>query len=434
MARLTLGLVAALLLGGAGLAAWQVLGERRLIARVALTAPDPFTIPDQPGEWRGKIDYSGLDRDLRRLMLRPEMAGLAVAVVEAGELRFVGTYGMADRSTGAPVTPQTLFRWASVSKTATGMLAAKLSAEGAIDLNQPLSRSRTSLRLPGGAEARLTLAQLLAQQSGLTKNAFDERLEDGQDPAIIRASLATAPLQCLPGTCYTYQNIAFDAASEILGGAAGGDFANAVTQRLFRPLGMASTGFGMAQLTSAASWARPHHLDRVTPLSEAYWRVPAAAGIDSNIVDFALWMQAAMGMRPEVLPAPVRQLAMQPRVATDRPYSGALARSLTNARYGLGWRSFAYHGRTLAGHSGAVAGYRATMIFDPAARTGTVVMWNSNWGIPFRIPFAVLDRYFGDGTTDWFDLRAIPLPGTARAAPPAALPALPQAMSDKNRR
>jgi beta-lactamase class C len=58
------------------------------------------------------------------------MAGLAVAVVEDGELRFVRTYGVADRSTGEPVTPHTMFRWASVSKTATGALAAAMVARG----------------------------------------------------------------------------------------------------------------------------------------------------------------------------------------------------------------------------------------------------------------------------------------------------------------
>jgi beta-lactamase class C len=113
-----------------------------------------------------------------------------------------------------------IFRWASVSKTATGMLAAKLSAEGALDLNRPLSSWQTSLHLPNSAEQQLTLANLLSQRTGLTKNAFDEKLEANERPDVLRAGLAAAPLQCQPGTCHTYQNIAFDAASEILGEAA----------------------------------------------------------------------------------------------------------------------------------------------------------------------------------------------------------------------
>lgn len=403
--------LAATLIGAAGFTAWQLVADPPPIAQVALAEPAPYDVPDTPAEWRGRIDYRALDRDLRALAQRPEMAGLAVAVVEDGRLSFVGTYGTADRTTGAPVTPETQFRWASVSKTATGLLAAQLAANGALDLSRPVTSWRTSLRLPGTAEARLTLAQLLAQQSGLTSHAYDEKLEDGADPALLRASLAAAPLQCLPGTCYTYQNIAFDAAAEILADAAGTRFDEAMAARFFRPLGMTSAGFGKAGLTSARSWARPHNGSAVLEPRETYWRVPAAAGIDSNIVDFATWMQAAMGLRPAVLSAPMLQAAMQPRVATARPYSGKLRQSLTDARYGLGWRSFTYQGRTLAGHSGAVTGYRATMIFDPTTRTGVVAMWNSNWGIPFRIPFAVIDSYHREVDSGWLDLSDVPLRG-----------------------
>ena len=93
------------------------------------------------------------------------------------------------------------------------MLAATLSNEGLVDLERPVSRWNTSLRLPEGAENRLSFEQLLSQQTGLTKNAFDEKLEEGGDPRVLRANLVTAPLQCQPGSCHSYQNIAFDTAS-----------------------------------------------------------------------------------------------------------------------------------------------------------------------------------------------------------------------------
>ncbi len=373
-------------------------------------------LPDTPNEWDGRIDYRALDLQLIELSLRPEMAGLAVAVVEDGELRFVRTYGVADKSTRAPVTPDTVFRWASVSKTATGILAAKLASEGTLDLNRPISSWQTSLHLPGDAETRLSLEQLLAQRTGLTKNAYDEKLEDGERPDVLRAGLAAAPLQCPPGTCHTYQNIAFDAASEILAEAAEMPFADAVIETLYRPLGMTSASYGMAGLTQAKDWARPHKNAEVRKVKEAYWRVPAAAGVNSNIVDFSRWMQAAMGGRPDILSAPILQLAQAPRVETHRLYSGDLARALSDAHYGLGWRSFSYSGHRLVGHSGAVDGYRATMIFEPATRTGVVAMWNSNWGIPFRIPFAVLDSCYKQPESMWLDLGDVPLP-TGEVAP-----------------
>lgn len=396
--------VAALGLGWFGLRA----SGSQPLASVPIPISAPENLPDTPAEWRGRIDYRALDRQLTALARRPEMAGLAVAVVEDGELRFARAYGVADRSTGAPVTPHTLFRWASVSKTATGALAAAMANDGTLDLDRPLTAWHTSLHLPGGAEAHVTLAQLLSQRTGLTKNAYDDRLEGGQSPVLLRASLANAPLQCEPGTCHTYQNIAFDAASEILGQAASKPFADAVDDRLFLPLGMVSARYGMEGLTGAKDWAKPHRGRVLRPLSEAYWRIPAAAGVESDIVDFARWMQAMMGKRPDVLPGPVLRIAHRPRVGTARLYGGALRQATSDASYGLGWRTFTYDGRRIEGHSGAVAGYRATLMFEPATRTGIVAMWNSDWGFPFRIPFAVIDSYHKREDARWLDLSELP--------------------------
>lgn len=365
-------------------------------------------LPDAPDKWRGRVDYPMLDARLASLAARPEMAGLAVAVIEGGELRFVRTYGVADRSTGTPVTPKTVFRWASVSKTVAGTLAATLASEGAVELQRPLSNWKTSLHLPNGGETQVTLAQLLSHQSGLTKNAYDEKLEGGEDPTSIRSELVAAPLQCQPGTCHTYQNVAFDAASEILAQAAGRPYADSVIERFFLPLGMGSATLGMAGLTQSKDWARPHRGQQVRDLKEAYWRVPAAAGVNSNIVDFARWLQATMGGRNDVLPASVLKLAQMPLVDTPRLYGGALKQANSDAGYGLGWRSFNYAGHRLVGHSGAVDGYRATMIFEPSTRNGVVAMWNSNWGTPFRIPFAVFDSYDKRTDSNWLDLSDLP--------------------------
>ena len=396
-----------------GLASWYGLAalgvDKNIAIILARSGKAAGDLPDTPDEWRGRIDYGTLDRQLAELTLRPEMAGLAVAVVEAGEVRFVRTYGVVDKSTMAPVTPDTVFRWASVSKTVAGTLAASLANEGVLDLDRPVAHWQSSLRLPDGAERQVTLAQLLAHRTGLTKNAYDEKLEDGEDPRDIRRGLAAAPLQCDPGTCHTYQNIAFDAASEIMTKAADRPFTDLVSERFFLPLGMTSAAYGMAGLTGAKDWARPHNGAQVRTLKESYWRVPAAAGVESNIVDFAGWLLATMGERPDVLPAPVLRIAQAPRVKTDRLYGGALKQANSDAHYGLGWRSFNYAGHRLVGHSGAVDGFRTTLIFEPATRTGVVAMWNSNWGTPFRIPFAVFDSYDRRAESRWLDLHDIPV-------------------------
>ena len=213
-----------------------------------------------------------------------------------------------------------------------------------------------------------------------------------------------------PAAVHTYQNIAFDAASEILGQAANRPFADAVSEQFFLPLGMTSATYGMAGLTGAKQWARPHRGMQVRPVKESYWRVPAAAGVNSNIVDFARWLLATMGERPDVLPASTLRHAKASRVKTARPYGGALRQAIDDAGYGLGWRSFTYAGYRLIGHSGAVDGFRATMIFDPETKTGVVAMWNSNSGKPFRIPFTVFDSYNKRPDSNWLapDIGSMP--------------------------
>lgn len=404
MRRTLLTLIAVSVLGLSGLYAMRSVPDDNQVAAILGKFTKPQTnLPDQPDEWRGRIDYPQLDQQFAAMAQRSEMAGLAIAIVEDGELRFVRTYGVIDRDTNVPVTLRTVFRWASVSKTVAGTLAATLANEGLVDLDRPVARYQTTLRLPDGAESRVSFQQLLSQQTGLTKNAYDERLEDGQDPAVLRASLAGAPLQCQPGSCHTYQNVAFDAATEILEQAAQRSYPEAVSERFFLPLGMNSANFGMAGLTNAKDWARPHNGRMVRTVKETYWRVPAAAGVESNIVDFARWMQATMGDRPDVLPESTLRMAQSPRVNTAPIYGGELRQANSEAYYGLGWRSFKYDGHILLGHSGAVDGYRATMIFDLATRVGVVAMWNSNWGTPFRIPFAVFDSYHQRTDSRWLE-------------------------------
>ena len=48
------------------------------------------------------------------------------------------------------------------------------------------------------------------------------------------------------------------------------------------------------------------------------------------------------------------------------------------------------------------------MIFDPATRTGVVALWNSDWGFPFRIPFAAIDSYHQREDAHWLDLGELP--------------------------
>ena len=398
------GLVAlALIAGGVAVFHSKAGGSRA----AATTHGQPAKLPVEPADWHGRIDYRALDARFNAMMTDRSMQGLAVAVIEDGRLSFVRGYGLTSAQNGKPVDAHTVFRWASLSKTVSGTLAARLAADGVFSLTDPLEVFHTSLRLPGEAQNTLTVEQLLAQRTGLPKHAYDDRLEDDKDPAEIRKALGGVPPACPPGTCHSYQNVAYDTITEVIRARTNETYADTVQKRLFAPLGMTSATIGEAGLTDARDWARPHGDRRVLPLSEAYYRVPSAAGVNSTIVDLATWMQAQMGLRPDVLPSTVLEEVHRPRVATARPYGRlSIARALSNAGYGLGMRSFDFKGHRLVGHSGGVSGYRATMMFDPATKTGIAMLWNSNANLPFRFQAEFFDRAYGEPYTDWLELKS----------------------------
>jgi beta-lactamase class C len=372
---------------------------------IAAPAP-PAPLPVHPEDWRGAIDYRALDVRLQTMMADNSMEGLAIAVVENGRLSFVQGYGLTSPKDGEKVEADTIFRWASLSKTVAGTLSARLADEGVFSLSDPLGKFNTSLRLPGDAQVTLTVEQLLSQRTGLPRNAYDGWLEGGRDPREIRASLAAVPLLCPPGACHSYQNIAYDTIREVVETATHQSYAQEARQRLFLPLGMTSTTIGLEGLRGAKHWAQPSRNGRAMPLAEAYYRVPAAAGVNSNIVDLARWMQAQMGQAPAVLPARVLADIQSPRIKTGKPYGNSpLGRTLEHPGYGLGMRSFTYKGHRLIGHSGAVDGYRSTMMFDPATKTGVVMLWNSEGSLPFKFQAEVFDRAYHLPYTDWLQLK-----------------------------
>ena len=212
--------------------------------------------------------------------------------------------------------------------------------------------------------------------------------------------MGSIPQACPPGTCHAYQNVAFDTASEIVEHVSGQAYADAARQRLFAPLGMTSATVGRAGLQSAPSWARPHRYRKTpTTVQEAYYRVPAAGGVNSSIRDLNRWMLAQMGAAPAVLSAADLDALHQTRVLTP-PRGGRAAGDPTDQAYGLGWRSFTFDGHHLVGHRGSVDGYVSLILFDPAEKSGIVMLWNANTFQPARLEYEFFDSLYGLPFTD----------------------------------
>src|SRR5689334_23303864 len=358
-------------------------------------------------EARRDVDYRLLDSRLQELMTKPAMVGLAVGVVENGRITFLRGYGETLEGSGEPVTPDTVFRWASCSKGVAATMVAKLAEQGKIDLNAPVANYAPDLKLPAGNEYKASVGDLLSHRLGLYRNAYDNKLEEGQDPSLLRASLSQLNPTCAPGTCWSYQNVAYDASSEMVSRITHLPYEQAVRRYLFNPIGMTSGSVSLAGLQSNASWAKPHSAGRrPEPIVDTYYKVPGAAGINSNIKDMALWMEAQMGEMPDVLDSKVLDTIHAPYVVTptERGRLRKFLERVGTAWYGYGWRSYDYAGHHIIGHRGGIRGYRSFILFDPVKKSGVVALWNSDTWQPGGLEFEVMDMLYHLPFRDWLEL------------------------------
>ena len=380
-----------------------------------------FTIPvstETPPA--GAVDYARLDARLQRLVRDRAMVGLAVGIVENGEIRFLKGYGVTQAGGSEPVTPSTVFRWASLSKGVAADMVARLAADGSLSLEDPIARWASSVRLPGSTENVATVANLLSHTTGLFAHAEDPRLEEGMDPHMLRASMALLHNTCAPGTCHAYQNVLYDAASEIVERLTGKPYGEVLRERFFGPLGMTTASSTREGLMGSSSWARGHvgGNPQSFEISDAYYHVPAAGGINGSIQDLSIWMLANMGLAPDVLTPGMIEQVQTPRINTpvENRRRARFRERTASTQYGLGWRIMDYAGHRVIGHHGGVKGYRSMIMFDPLLKSGVVVLWNSASPRPNGIEYEVMDMVYHLPFHDWLGLEA----GEGREAPPAA--------------
>ena len=395
------------------------------------------------------IDLTEIDKRATLLMHQLEMVGLSVAIVENGEMTFSKGYGEVQRDSNDQVTADTVFRWASVSKGVAAATILSLQEDGHFEIAEPANMHATSLKLPP-SEIDVSIEDILSHRVGIVRNAYDRRIEDGRAAKDVRSSLKNLKYLCEPGTCHTYQNVAFDASAEIVENITGLPYKSAVQERIFGPLEMETASVTLEGLKRSKSWARPHGRkgQRINRVKENYYRVPAAAGVNSSVKDLAKWMNAQMppiqepadpgielaggletsektdieliaeasvkqheALKKPPLPKISQEIIddMQlPRVETprERRFMGRKFMSLKNAQYGLGWRTYDYAGHRVIGHRGGVQGYRALVLFDPEKRSGIAMMWNSPHSRPIGLQLEFMDQLYGLPKRDWLRLNS----------------------------
>jgi len=341
------------------------------------------------------------------------IAGLAVTVVKDDRVLLERGIGCADCASGEPVTTETVFRLASLSKGFAAAITGLLVEEGRLRWDSKVADMLPAFTLSDGEAAqRLTVEDILSHRVGLPHNTYDDLLEQEEPYALLVDRLKEVPLACPVGACYGYQNVAFSMVGDVVFATTGDFYYHQVEKRIFHPLGMKTATYGRDALESAKSWARPHHragTDWIpfTP-NENYYRVAPAAGVNASIRDIEQWLIAQMGGRPDVLSPELLEVLHKPQIGTERELLGPPWKRgrLKDAKYALGWRIYDYAGQTLIFHAGAVQGYRAMIAFLPKYRFGAAMLWNSESGLPAGLLPMLLDRYLGLPQVNWAGIDA----------------------------
>ncbi len=308
--------------------------------------------------------------------------GGAYAIVRDGRIVEAQGHGVRRLGHREPVTADTVFRIASLSKTFAAQLGAMLVEEGKLSWGEPVSRFAPAFRLKRADQtARLQLQHLLGQSTGLVPNAYDNLIEDGLPLARILPQFASLEASCAIGSCYSYQNIAFSMVQPAFESAGGASYEQLLRERLFQPLGMDTTSVGLEAFTQTADRAEPHvrrlGMWSMVTVAPNYYQLAPAAGINASANDMARWLLAQMGSAPEVVTTNQVATLTGKRVRTPRELNRRGWRDLLDdAHYGLGWRIYTLGGEDIVMHSGWVQGYVADIAYSPSRRTGLVVLLN----------------------------------------------------------
>lgn len=385
--------------------------------RLAALLLSALTVLAAPARAQLKPEYMALQHfseELDNAATAPDFVGLAVAVVKDGRVQLMRTYGVREAGGTEKVTPDTVFRLASLSKGFAGTLAAMEEKDGKLDLQQKVRTLVPEFKLKRAGDAdQITFEDVLSHRTGLPPYAYDNLLEAGLPPSEILSKYAGVKQTCKPRECFTYQNTAFNMIATAIEHASGKSYATELRDRILAPLDMKTASLGKAGLESTGNWARPHKRKGdgwiSTPVTEPYYKVPAAGGLNASITDLSKWLIAQMGDRPDVIPASVLDEAHRKRIST--PPETARQRSLKtpvkDTAYGLGWRTYNYAGHELITHSGSVEGYISQIAWLPEDHAGIVVLSNTRGARAAKIVPTWLDYELGLPKTDWFRMNEI---------------------------
>ncbi len=340
--------------------------------------------------------FQAARRAIDEILKNTGASGVAVAVAKNGKIVWEEGFGTLGRQSDSPVTPETMFAVASVTKalTATGLMI--LVDRGLIDLDKPANTYLGAGKLiacAAGAPAA-TVRDLIYHRSGLPMhwNIFfadrPRRLPD-MDESIARYGILTRP----PGEAYCYSNFGYGVLGHIIARASRKPYADFMKQDVFEPLGMTRT----LVLTEAD---RPENMAakydaarREIPVS--FYDHPGASAVYSSVHDLVRFGMYHLG---EESPGQKRVLKSATLSAMHRESESEFRENDLTIKYLLG--SFAqieYRGVQFHTVSGGMAGAVSRLDLVPSENIASAVLANSDnvnlWALQHEVLAAFLPSF-----------------------------------------
>jgi len=340
-----------------------------LVGAVTLFAQTPTT---------NSIDNA----EVEVLMKKFNVPGVSVAVIKDFKIEWAKGYGIADVESGAPVTTDTIFQAASISKTIAAMASMKAIQNGTFGLDQDINTILKSWKLPGGEftkERPVTPRGLMSHTSG-TGDGFGfpgyapgaplptlQQILDGQPPSNVRQVRLERP----PMTGFKYSGGAVTIEELALQDAMGKPFVEIAREFVLAPIGMTSSTYEQPLPVSRQQQAARAHSRTGARMGDPWHVYPehAAAGLwttPSDLAKFLIEVQKTLqGQSTKVLTR-ANMLEMVTPVGV-----GPFAVGFQITKTGEGWY-FA--------HGGSNWGFQCAMMAHRIKGYGFAIMTNADSG------------------------------------------------------
>jgi CubicO group peptidase (beta-lactamase class C family) len=261
------------------------------------------------------LDQLNLEATVAKITNRHPAVGLAVGVVRDGRLEFFSAHGLANIASNTPISEDTVFRIASITKTFTGVAVMQLWEQGLIDLDAPANNYLRAYKLvPAKASFRPpTVRHLLTHIAGIPQMVlptralttvfkgswlygWGESFELGKAPSLAHYYGGTIRVVAEPGTRFTYGDHGFATLGQIVEDVAGMPLDRYFRECIFEPLGMADTDLNRSErVRSRLATGYNLRSNGPTPVTDRDWVTVGASNIYSTPRDMARYLAALLG-------------------------------------------------------------------------------------------------------------------------------------------